>query len=311
MAGKYQDLTRYLEDQPAEEPVSLTCAELDRLVGGLPPSAGQRTWWANTWGHPQAAAWMHTGRRVVEVRLGSAVVFSAADATAEEKPKKPTAKQGGAVILDGVARLDEIVRQAGYGSTVAAVAAHTVFLHPETVAQTKGQALFPIVRDPARRGQIGKLEDGSVVMYDDNTTPTQSFLWAARRIKGPDVQYNHLWGDPRNPRTYTALWNLAVTPAFLAKTTDGSNHPEVLAALRYRAYELFGFYPDGEECPPAPPGYHELSWASPPEPVLDLEAILRGRLASAPKSRPATAARRLGWLYSGWQPDDTLPEPSP
>jgi hypothetical protein len=45
------------------------------------------------------------------------------------------------------------------------------------------------------------------------------------------VQTNHVWGDPKNPETYAALWNLCITPAFLAKCTDGRHHPEVHAAL--------------------------------------------------------------------------------
>ena len=100
-------------------------------------------------------------------------------------------------------------------------------------------------------------------MFDDNTTPTLAFLWSARRKKGPDVQYNHVFGDPRSPATYTALWNLCVTPAFLAKTTDGSNHPEVLAALRYRVVELYGCWPEGEERPSEPAGYQALAWPNP------------------------------------------------
>ena len=65
------------------------------------------------------------------------------------------------------------------------------------------------------------------------------------KIKGRDVQVNHVWADAKNRDTYTALWNLCVTPAFLAKTTDGSNHPEVIEALKYRSVELFGHVPNG------------------------------------------------------------------
>ncbi len=42
----------------------------------------------------------------------------------------------------------------------------------------------------------------------------------------------HVWGDPRNHDTNTALWNLCVTWAFLTETTDGYAHTEVLAAPR-------------------------------------------------------------------------------
>jgi hypothetical protein len=208
--------------------------------------------------------------------------------------------------MNGVAILDETLRRAGYVSIVEAVCAHTLFLHPETVAQAGGQPLFPVIRNPNRRGEFIRVDGGREVMFDDNTSPTLCFLWAAQRSKGLDVQYNHVWGDPRNVATYTALWNLCVTPAFLAKTTDGSNHPDVLAALRYRATELYGTWPEGEERPAAPSGYERLRWLDPPDPVADLEAELRSRLARSPASPPANAARRLGWVFSDWQPDLTL-----
>lgn len=124
--------------------------------------------------------------------------------------------------------------------------------------------------------------------------------------EGPDVQYNHVWGDPRNVDTYTALWNLCVTPAFLAKTTDGSNHAEVVDALRRRSFELYGYKPEGEELPKRPAAYDECTWPEPPAPVDDLEAVFRRRLAAAAKSRPALAARRCVWRFSGWAPDTSL-----
>ncbi len=116
-----------------------------------------------------------------------------------------------------------------------------------------------------RRGQLGNLPDGRPVLFDDNTTPTWTFLWAAGRNKGPDVQYNHVWTDSQNPTLYTALWNLCATPAVLAKTTDGQNHPEVRRALQYRAYHLYGAHPAGGQPPevqgplPASPGPSDLS----------------------------------------------------
>jgi len=179
--------------------------------------------------------------------------------------------------MDGMAALAETLARAGYESTVQAVAAHPLFLDPSTVSQTCGEPVFPVIRNPNRRGEVTEV-DGRTVMFDDNTTPTLTLLWGARRKKGPDVQYNHVFGDPRNPATYTALWNLCVTPAFLAKTTDGSNHPEVLAALRYRVVDLYGCWPAGEERPAEPAGYQDLAWAEAPEPVADLEAELRARL---------------------------------
>lgn len=104
-----------------------------------------------------------------------------------------------------------------------------------------------------------------------------------------------------------ALWNLCITPAFLAKCTDGRHHPEVHAALQYCAVDLYGVWPTGEERPARPTGYDRLSWPEPPAPVIDLEAVLGARLAGRPKSPPAAAARTIGWLFSDWKPDPTIP----
>ena len=309
VASKYAPLSRYLASQPDDEPVSLTWMEIEGLVGPLPTSASVRQWWANTAASHQAQNWLGLGRWVIEVRLGHSVVFSPAGEPVTYTPYLPNGSAGGRgrsggmePVMDGMTALSAALERAGYGSTLQAVAAHTLFLDPVTVAQSRGEPVFPVIRNPNRRGEFTEV-DGRTVMYDDNTTPTLALLWAARRKKGPDVQYNHVFGDPRNPATYTALWNLCVTPAFLAKTTDGSNHPEVLAALRYRVVEIYGCWPAGEERPTEPPGYRDLTWAASPEPLEDLEAELRARLAQAPASPPARAAREIGWLFSVWKPD--------
>jgi hypothetical protein len=209
-------------------------------------------------------------------------------------------------LLDGVRPLEELVRRAGYASVVAAVAEHAVFLEPSVVGQTHGEALFPVVRDMFRRGQIETRSDGRRVLLDDNTSPTLAFLWAARAKKGPDIQFNHLWIAASDVGAYTALWNICATPAFLAKTTDGANHPAVTGALRYRAYELYGHLPVGARAPERPSEYESLRWAPHPPAVASLETELRARLQNSPKSRPAIAAREIGWLYSGWVPDPTV-----
>lgn len=158
------------------------------------------------------------------------------------------------------------------------------------------------------RGEIGELPDGRLAMFDDNLSPTNAFLWAAgvSRSEVRDVQYKHVWSESGNRDAYKALWNVCVTSAFLAKTTDGSNHPEAVAALRYRAYDLYNFAPIGVSVPSKPAGYDELRWVSHPKPVANLERVLRGRLRSSPKSRTTIACREIGWLYSHWEPDATV-----
>ena len=230
--------------------------------------------------------------------VGVGVDTSAPMVGATPKAAKPSTP----VLLDGVASLDAIVRRANYASIAGAVAEHTIFLHPRTIEPCRGQALFFAIRGAPRRTFVTS-GAGQRFMLDDNTIPTSVFLWAAARAKGKDVQFNHIWTDAKNPDLYSALWNVCATPAFLARTTDGKNHPEVSAALQYRAYELYRTHPRGLLPPARPAGFDQLQWAPMPDPVLDLEATLRKELASKPKHLATVAARELGWLFSGWEPD--------
>jgi hypothetical protein len=214
---------------------------------------------------------------------------------------------GAKAILDGAQDLQELLHLARYPSLEHAIAKYAVFLHPDTVAQTLGDAVFPVVRCPlhAQRGEE-RLEDGRIVRGEDNGPPTKAFLWAARRRKGPDVQFNHVWtaGDAPS-KLYTALWNLCATPAFLAKTTD--TNKDVKALLRYHAYDLYGRRPAGEPIPPEPEGYSKLQWAPFPTAVQNLKGVYYMAMRSAPKNRATNAARDLGWLFSDWKPDKSLP----
>lgn len=209
------------------------------------------------------------------------------------------------LVVDGVTPLIEVLGRAGL-TVVQAVAKYATFLPPATVEQTHGKALFPIIRNFGLRGQAGVAHDGRPVFLDDNTTPTRAFVWAGGLRRGRDVQFNHLWTDSQNPETYTALWNLCATPNFLAKTTDGSNYPDVVAAVRFRAFSLYGRRPESAPDPVEPPGYADLEWAPHPDPVPDLEALLRAKLRSNPKSRAAIAARTIGWLFSDGKSDPTI-----
>lgn len=104
------------------------------------------------------------------------------------------------------------------------------------------------------------------MLFDDNASPTDAFLWAANQIKGADVQFNHVWTCASDPDAYTALWNLRCTPAFLAKATDSDR--SVQAVLRYRSWELYGGRPVGTAEPARPSGYLTLTWHPSPRPIV-------------------------------------------
>ncbi|MDQ3292941.1 MAG: hypothetical protein M3527_00600, partial [Actinomycetota bacterium] len=78
--GKYDPLLDHL-CRAGDEPVEMTFDDIDRLVGGLPPSGDSwPAWWANEAvgsRHVQARAWLDAGREVERVdRAGRRVRFS-------------------------------------------------------------------------------------------------------------------------------------------------------------------------------------------------------------------------------------------
>lgn len=212
--------------------------------------------------------------------------------------------------MDGNQLLRGLLERSEYGSTVQAVAALTLFTHPDTVVQSGGRNLFRIVRrkNQADVGTIHEALDGGLVMRDDNSGPTDAFLWANQlaRSGSRDVQFNHLYdraqGDDDICTVYTSLANMCVTPAFLAKLTD--TDAEVQALLRYRVFDLYGYAP--ASTPPKPARYDSLRWAAFPSAAPNLEERLRAALRRCPKRRTTRSAREIGWLFSDFQPDPTV-----
>lgn len=207
-----------------------------------------------------------------------------------------------ATWLDGNAVLRDILASSPFRSAAQAVATLTQWSHPETVAQVGNRALFPIIRcrEIKERGRDTVLPNGRVVMQDDNTGPTDAFLYANGLVRGSyrDVQFNHLWQNTQDVESYTCLANVCVTPSFLAKLTD--TDAEIRTLLRYRAYQLYGYTPSGAV--PYPEGFEKLRWADPLPPVTRLESAMRQAMHGK-KGRTVECARRIGWLFSGFAPD--------
>lgn len=141
-------------------------------------------------------------------------------------------------------------------------------------------------------------------MFDDNTSPTEAFLWCngLRRSEFKDVQFNHVWAESRSVVAYTSLANVFVTPAFLAKLTDTDE--EIGALMKYRVFDLY--VPEGKDAPEKPEIYSDLNWRAPVRAVADLEQTLRSAMKSKPKNRTVRSARELGWIFSDYKPDGEL-----
>lgn len=97
--NKYGALTEYLRQATARgrASVELSFRDLDRIVGGLPPSArAHRPWWGNS-ESPQARAWRSAGFAVDSVSLDHERVRFAKAAAAERRTRldrAPVAEPG-------------------------------------------------------------------------------------------------------------------------------------------------------------------------------------------------------------------------
>lgn len=202
--------------------------------------------------------------------------------------------------LDGRAALEAIIANSQYRTFAQAVASLTLFSHPRTVRQTGGQALFPAIRNPRRVGLID-IHEGRRVLLDDNKSPTDAFLWAnGLSRRGPDTQFNHVYAASLDADAYTALPNICMTPAFIAKLTDTSE--DVRSLLRYRSYQLYEWTPAGHTPPERPEDYEALEWAAPLPPVEDVRAAITAAMATKSKDRTVLAVRQLGWLFGEADP---------
>ncbi len=188
-----------------------------------------------------------------------------------------------------------MIRQTGYGGLAQAVASLTVFSRPGTVTQTGCKAIFPIVRDAARRGEVER-RHGTLIGLDDNKAPTDAFLWANAIARRPaDLQFNHIYARSADPHCSTCLANLCASPAFLAKLTDTSR--EIIALLRYRAFELYGWKPDGFPDPSEPDGYPALDWCPPLPRVRNVRNAMREQIERR-NDRTTRTVAKTGWLFA-------------
>jgi hypothetical protein len=201
------------------------------------------------------------------------------------------------------AMVRRLVSEAGYRHPPDAVAAHAVYLHPDTVAQAGRHAVLPTARSSARRGRIDLTSDGRRIMLDDHRTSTWLFLRAGGLPATGELRVRHAWTAAEDPDLHTALWNLHGAPSVLLDLLDGSEWDRTAQVLRYRAWELYGRRPRGEAKPLRPKGYKRLRFREPLAPVQDLEHDLRTALRASSRTLVAGAVRELGWCFSGFRPD--------
>lgn len=166
-------------------------------------------------------------------------------------------------------------------------------------------AVYPQVRR-ARQGsgeRPGSVVDG--VRLDRNTYANSAIREAlggrGKALAG--YQACHVWPKTcYDARYHTALANLALVPSPLVSLTD--HDPDVIAAMKVRAFELYGWHPSAEPQPERLPGYPS-NWREPSLPAREpRRRVLTGRATEAPAARvdgegQRVVMQRLWRRYSG------------
>jgi hypothetical protein len=116
----------------------------------------------------------------------------------------------------------------------------------------------------ARSGETRRTMTGAGVRLDDNTRANQALKGALKHVgKFRGFAVCHIWPKTcYDERYHTLPANLVLLPRELAGLTDHNQHIE--DCLKYRALELYGWYPDGESEPKKPVGYPG-NWRPPAE----------------------------------------------
>ena len=135
------------------------------------------------------------------------------------------------------------------------VAQTSVWVEPSKV---KRNPVYPNVK----RGTVknkGEIIDG--IRIDDNTYPNRAIKQAiSKDINFVNYVACHIWpGTQYDERYHTQLANLVLVPKVIAGLTDFCHR--VVDVLKYRAYELYNWYPE-EEAVPEKPSYYPENWGT-------------------------------------------------
>ncbi len=162
------------------------------------------------------------------------------------------------------------------------VARHSLWVDP-AVARAVPVVFPKTARAVKGHGRQGQVVDG--VRLWANQPAQDAFYGAlgstARHFKGAALC--HIYPrSPQDPRHFTRLSNLVAVPASLGAFTEA---PPVLAALKRRAFELYGYRGPHRRTPPIPPG-RPAAWAPPGLLRAALRRQTVGRLRHWRATRP-------------------------
>jgi hypothetical protein len=128
---------------------------------------------------------------------------------------------------------------------------------------------------PGQGEKRGQVIDG--VKLDNNHYPNNGIKRAVGIPRDRLIGFEscHIWPDTcYDPRYHTTIANLVLLPRALASLSD--HDTEVQAALQYRSFELYGWYPECCETP-VKPNFYPQTWREPEPFTQDVLNALRWR----------------------------------
>ncbi|OGB29989.1 MAG: hypothetical protein A3F78_22725 [Burkholderiales bacterium RIFCSPLOWO2_12_FULL_61_40] len=164
--------------------------------------------------------------------------------------------------------------------------------HNRLVRDTSSAAIYPDVRRARGQGEKrGQIVDG--VRLDDNTYANGAMKRAAGLGKSAEgFEVCHIW--PRtcyDARYHTAVANIVLLPRALAGLSD--HDIEIQTALQYRAFELYGWYPEGRK-PPVKPEFYPSKWREPQPDTINARTPHTVSASSRSVSEKRSPEKRLG-----------------
>jgi len=164
-----------------------------------------------------------------------------------------------------------------YFMTLAQIVAKTSWLPDPSVVQAINRAVFPTKRDNSNLYKTFNNNQGKAVgMYDDNVTPEWAIFWAhdlkGTRPKGWTIA--HVWPTSNDVNAYTHIANLLMVSEPFASLTDKKG--PLTDFLRWHAWHVYKWKPEGEALPNKPDGYDNIKWRY-LDKVNDPKALIRYR----------------------------------
>lgn len=145
------------------------------------------------------------------------------------------------------------------------VAMTSIWVSPETCNELKERQGSSTRYPNVRRGHPNE-EKGSIIngiRIDDNTYANGAIKSAIgiKRVNIKNFNTCHIYPDTcYDERYHTKLENLVLIPNAIAQLSD--NYDDVIKALQYRAFELYGWYPE-ELREPEKPANYPTKWREP------------------------------------------------